>query len=135
MARTSKSTAAPEASAPAHTPPPEATSGSTTLTGRLCADPVLRRTATGIPVTNLRVAVNTPDGEATFHDVVVWRRQAEVVARYMRKGRLVEVTGTAQSKDWTDKNGTVRQSDEIVAYRVQFLNARTTAPVDEIEPA
>src|SRR5208282_2403946 len=58
-----------------------------TIVGRLCTDPVLRHTKSGKPVTTIRVAVNAPDGEATFHSVVVWDRSAEVICEYLLKGR------------------------------------------------
>jgi single-strand DNA-binding protein len=136
MSRTkSAATPAPEASAPAPAPAPEATDDSrTTLVGRLCADPVLRHTKSGFPVTTLRLAVQGTE-PTEFIDAVVWRRQAEVVAQYMRKGRLVEVSGTTHSKEWTAKDGTVRQSDEIVASRVQFISSQRPAQGAETELA
>ncbi len=133
MSRTkSAATPAPEAPA-AEAPVPEATDDSrTTLVGRLTADPVLRHTKTGLPVTNLRLAVQGTE-PTQFIDAVVWRRQAEVVAQYMRKGRLVEVTGTVRSKEWTAPDGTVRQSDEIVASSVHFISSQRPAQVAETE--
>lgn len=128
MSRTkSAAIAAPEA-----TPAPEASPETTpddqvTLTGRLTADPVLRHTASGIAVTNLRIAVNHPDAEATFHSVVVWKRTAEVVSQYLKKGRLVEVTGRPRERSWTDPDGNERTSVEINASRVQFLSSQRTA--------
>jgi single-stranded DNA-binding protein len=83
--RKSTATAVPEAVSPAEAPE----ESRITLLGRLCADPQLRHTkATGKPVTTIRVAVNHEDADATFHSVVVWGRTAEVVCRYLRKGRL-----------------------------------------------
>jgi single-strand DNA-binding protein len=123
MARTKS--AAP--TAPEGTPAPQAAPEPTddkpvTLTGRLTADPILRRTKTGIAVTNLRVAVNHDDGTATFHSVVAWKRTAEVVAQFMKKGRLVEVTGHERTRTWTGEDGAQRTGVEINAYRVQFLS-------------
>jgi single-strand DNA-binding protein len=94
MSRTNAaSTTAPE-STPTAQPAPESTDTEPiTFIGRLTADPVLRRTQTGIAVANFRLAVNHGDGTATFHSVVAWKRTAEAVARYMKKGRLVEVSG------------------------------------------
>jgi single-strand DNA-binding protein len=123
------------AEVPAETAAPEAKVEDTVLTGRLCADPQLRHTATsGKPVTTIRLAVN--DGpEATFHSVVVWGRQAEVVCRYLKKGRLVEVTGRPQERTYQAEDGEHRVT-EIVAYQVQFLPGRATAqPEDESERA
>ncbi|HLI60777.1 MAG TPA: single-stranded DNA-binding protein [Solirubrobacteraceae bacterium] len=123
--RKSTTAAAPEASAPAPVSATDQPADSrTTLRGRLCADPVLRHTSSGRAVTNLRLAVNHPDGAATFHDVVVWGRTAEVVCQYLKKGRLVEVEGRPQERSWTAQDGTERRTEEISAYRVQFIAGR-----------
>jgi single-strand DNA-binding protein len=117
----SKSTtkaAAPEATAATD----QAEENRVTLVGRLCADPVLRRTKSGKAVTTIRIAVNVPEGEATFHSVVVWNRTAEVVCEYLRKGRPVEVVGRAQERSYEAADGTQRTVIEISAYRVQFLS-------------
>ena len=134
MSRTkSPATPAPEA-IPAPEASPENTSDDqVTITGRLTADPVLRHTASGIAVTNLRIAVNHPDGETTFHSVVSWKRTAEVVSQYLKKGRLVEVIGRPQERSWTDKDGNERTSVEINAFRVQFVRSQPTTPLSETE--
>ncbi len=96
---------------------------SVTLRGRVCFDPVLRHTASDIPITNLRLAIQ--DTEPTqFITCVVWRRQAEVVTQFLRKGRLVEVTGLHRTREWTDQDGNARQAEEIIARRVEFLSSR-----------
>jgi single-strand DNA-binding protein len=127
MARTKSATTASTPAAEASAPASSETQDQVTLTGRLCADPILRRTASGIAVTNLRIAVNHPDGEATFHTAVAWKRTAEVVAQFMKKGRLVEVTGLPQERTWTGKDGNQRTSTEINAFRVEFLSRQRTA--------
>jgi single-strand DNA-binding protein len=125
---TTKQTA-PEAS--------EAESKQVTLVGRLCADPVLRHTKSGKPVTTVRIAVNPPEGEASFHSVVVWNRSAEVLCEYLRKGRAVEVTGRERQRTYQASDGTERTVTEISAYRVRFLSrtelaAATAAPEQEV---
>ena len=114
-------TPAAEAPAPADTP--------VVLTGRLCADPKLGQTKTGIPVTTLRLAVNVPDRDTTFHDVIVFRRTAEVVCRYLKKGRLVEVRSNSapHERTWVGRDGQERSTSEVVAYRVDFLSSRPQA--------
>lgn len=120
---------------PAETPQAE----QVTITGRLCFDPVLRHTGTGRAVTNLRLAVNPPEGgEASFHSAVVWGRVAETVAKYKRKGHLVEITGTPRTRPWTGKDSQKHESEEINAYRVQFIRrdqAAAPAPAAELEVA
>jgi len=92
-----------------------------TIAGRLCADPVLRLTKSGRAVTTIRLAVNHPDADPSFHSVVAWGRTAEVVCQYLRKGRSVEVTGRMQERSFEAADGTERSVTEIVAFRVQFL--------------
>ena len=71
------------------------------LVGRLTRDPELRTTPNGIATTQITVAMNRPvsangERQSDFINVVVWRRQAENVAKYCTKGSLVGVTGRIQ---------------------------------------
>ncbi|MBQ7645988.1 MAG: single-stranded DNA-binding protein, partial [Clostridia bacterium] len=73
------------------------------LIGNMVADPELKQTANGIPVTSFRVAVNrkfTRQGEqpqTDFFDVVCWRQQAEFVCKYFPKGKQILIIGSMQS--------------------------------------
>jgi hypothetical protein len=87
------------------------------------------------PVTNLRIAVNHPDRETEFHTVVAWKRTAEVVAQFLRKGRLVEVSGFSRERTWTDKDGNERTSTEITAFSVQFLSRQRSPPAADTAAA
>ena len=100
----------------------------TTLIGRLCADPVLRQTKSGKAVSTIRLAVNPPEGDATFHSVVLWERTAEAVCKYLSKGRAVEVVGRVQERNYEAQDGTKRSVEEIVAWRVRFLSSRDLKP-------
>ncbi len=115
--------------------PDQSAQNPVTLRGRLCFDPVLRRTASDIPVTNLRLAIQ--DTEPTqYITCVVWRRQAEVVTEFLRKGRLVEVTGFPRTREWTDQDGNTRQAEEIIARRVEFISSRRVSrPATEEKPS
>ncbi len=68
-----------------------------------------------------------------FHDVVCWGRTAEVVCQYLKKGRLIEVTGCEQERTYTARDGSERTVEEIVAFRVQFLSGRDANLVVEKE--
>lgn len=99
--------------------------------GRLCADPELRYTQSGIPVCSIRIATERDfltDGErqTDFLDVVAWRSTAEFISRYFTKGRMVVVTGHLQSRNWTDRNGGKRVSVEIVADNAYFGDSKPT---------
>ena len=75
------------------------------LVGRLTRDPELRYTPNGVAVANFTVAVNRTfinqqgEREADFINCVVWRRQAENVANYLKKGSLVGVDGRIQTSN------------------------------------
>ena len=100
------------------------------LIGRLTADPNLRYTQNGTPVTTFTLAVDKPfadkDGKrgADFIDIVAWRKLAEIVANNLEKGRLVAVEGRLQIRSYDDQNGVRRKAAEIVADQVKFLDYR-----------
>lgn len=98
-----------------------------TLIGRLTRDPEMRYTTSGKAVTNFRLAVDrgwtSPSGEkeTDFIDIVVWDKQAELVANYLKKGRLTAVDGRLQIRQY-EHEGQKRQAAEVVANRVIFLD-------------
>jgi single-strand DNA-binding protein len=98
------------------------------LIGRLTRDPELRYTQTGKAVATLRLAVDrgttNPQGEreTDFIDVVVWDKQAETVANYLQKGRLVAVQGRLQIRNYETQEGQRREKAEVVANSVRFLD-------------
>lgn len=98
------------------------------LIGRLTKDPELRYTPGGKAVATLRLAVdrgtNNAQGEkeTDFIDVVVWEKQAENVANYLQKGRLVAVTGRLQIRQYETQEGQKREKAEVVAGNVRFLD-------------
>tara|TARA_B100000941_G_C28298698_1_gene445347 strand:+ start:118 stop:615 length:498 start_codon:yes stop_codon:yes gene_type:complete len=100
------------------------------ILGRLGQDPELRYTANQTPVVSLNLATSeyrpaTANGEkqehTEWHRVIVWGRQAENCAKYLKKGRAVFVEGRLQTRSWDDKNGQKRYTTEISASNVQFL--------------
>ncbi|MCK5763688.1 MAG: single-stranded DNA-binding protein [Clostridiales bacterium] len=95
------------------------------LIGRLTKDPELRFVAgSGKAVANFSIAVNrefSKEKKADFFRVVVWGKQAESVANYLKKGRLVAVRGSLQTSTYEDKNNVTRYVTDIVADRVEFL--------------
>jgi len=99
------------------------------LIGRLTRDPELRHTPSGKPMASFTLAVDRPftnqqgEREADFIDVVVWRRLAETVAEYTRKGSLVAVQGRLQIRSY-EHDGQRRRAAEVVANEVRFLDRR-----------
>ena len=99
------------------------------LVGRLTRDPELRTTPNGIATTQITVAMNRPvaangERQSDFINVVVWRRQAENVAKYCTKGSLVGITGRIQSRSYDAQDGTKRYVTEVVADNVTFLGSK-----------
>lgn len=100
------------------------------LVGRLTRDPELRYTPSGVAVANFTLAVNRPftnqqgERDADFINCVVWRRPAENLANYMKKGNMVGVDGRIQTRTYEDQDGKTVYVTEIVADNVHFLESR-----------
>lgn len=102
------------------------------LMGRLCADPELRTTQSGIAVCRFRIAVNRQyskgnEQKADFIQVVVWRQSAEFVSRYFKKGSMIIVVGCLQNADYTDSSGVKHYAMEVQAENVSFGESRKAA--------
>ncbi len=99
------------------------------LMGRLTADPELRHTNSGIPVATFSLAVDRrfKSGEerlTDFINIVAWRQTAEFVSKYFRKGQLVAVEGSIQTRRYQDKEGNNRTAFEVVANNVHFAESK-----------
>lgn len=101
------------------------------LMGRLVRDPELRRTGSGVAVTNFSLAVDRDFGksesgekETDFIDCVAWRQTGEFVSKYFTKGRMAVVSGRLQVRSWTDKDGNKRRTAEVVADNVYFGDSK-----------
>ncbi|MEN0922115.1 single-stranded DNA-binding protein [Listeria monocytogenes] len=100
------------------------------LVGRLTKDPELRYTPAGVAVTTFTLAVNrtftNQDGEreADFINCVVWRKPAENVANFLKKGSLAGVDGRVQTRNYEGNDGKRVYVTEIVAESVQFLEPK-----------
>ena len=109
------------------------------LTGRLTADPELKTTQSGLSVTSFSIAVDRrfrsgEERQTDFINIVAWRQQAEFVAKYFKKGNLIQ--GSIQTRKYTDKNGNNRTAFEVVADNIQFVESkRDSAPAGNSEPA
>lgn len=101
-----------------------------TITGRMTADPELKKTNSDISVIGFSIACERnykkSDGEkeTDFFNVVAWRSTSEFVGKYFRKGALITVDGHLQSRRYTDKEGNNRVAIEIVADSVYFGNSK-----------
>lgn len=104
------------------------------LCGRLTADPELKQTQNGIAVVSFSLAVNrrftkSADGQANsqadFINCVAWRNTAEFISRYFKKGNSLCVTGSIQTRNWTDNNGQKRYATEVVIEEAMFVDSRS----------
>ena len=103
------------------------------ITGNLTQDPELRHTGGGMPVCELRVAVNSRRKDQSgnwvdkpnFFNVVVFGAQGENCSTYLSKGRPVAIEGRLDWREWEAKDGSgKRQAVQIIANTVQFLGSR-----------
>ena len=104
------------------------------IMGRLCADPELKQTQSGIATCRIRVAVNrqfvdkqTGERQADFINVTCWRQSAEFVSKYFHKGSMIIVEGSLRNNDWTDQNGVKHYSMEVFAESIQFGESKQSA--------
>jgi len=105
------------------------------LIGRLGRDPEIRHTTSGSAVANFSVATDErwTDAEGNrqtrteWHNIVAWRKLAEICGQYLRKGRLVFIEGRIQTREWDDRDGNKRRTTEIVASNMQMLGGRGQA--------
>ena len=103
------------------------------LVGRLTGDPELRYTPNGVAVATFRLAVNRTftnqqgERETDFINCVVWRKAAENVANYLKKGSLAGVDGRIQTRNYDGQDGKRIYVTEVLAESVQFLEPRNSS--------
>lgn len=101
------------------------------LIGNLTRDPELRYIPQGAAVCSFGLATNrqwtTPDGETRedveFHNIVAWRKLAEICAQILSKGRKVYLSGRLQTRDWTGDDGVKRYRTEVVIDEMIALDS------------
>ena len=102
------------------------------LIGHLGKDPELRYTQSGRAVASFTLATNerwtTQDGQkqesTTWHNIVAWGKQAEVIKEYLGKGRQIYIEGRIANRSYDDKEGNKRYVSEVVVQNFQFLGSR-----------
>ena len=107
--------------------------------GNAGADPEMRYTPSGAPVTNFPIATNrvfTTQGgerqeETEWFRVVAWASLAEQVNQFVTKGKKIYVEGRLKSSPYMDRNGQPRSGNEIIASRVLFLDRMGAGEGDE----
>ena len=100
------------------------------IMGRLTDNPELRTTTSAVAVTSFTVAVERPyqkdpdNRQVDFLNVVAWRNTAEFVTKYFKKGQMIAVQGSIQTRNYEDKQGNKRTAVEIVADNVSFCGPK-----------
>ncbi len=103
------------------------------LIGNLGKDPELSYTASGIAVAKFSIATNErwkdQDGNVQerveWHNIIVWRKLAEICGQYLKKGSKVYLEGKLQTRSWDDKNtGVKRYTTEVIADDLIMLDSK-----------
>jgi single-strand DNA-binding protein len=113
------------------------------LIGRLGKDPNDRMTGGGTRVSNFSLATNQFRSDATgitqktteWHQIVAYGKTAEQCNQFLKKGRLVCVEGSLQSRSWEKPPGEKHYTTEVIAARVTFLDAKTSGHPNRDEAA
>ena len=111
--------------------------------GNLGKDPELRHLPNGDAVCNFSLATTESwkdkDGnkqdKTEWHNIVIFRKLAEIAGEYLKKGRPVYIEGRLQTRKWQDKEGKDRYTTEIVADQMQMLGSRDEAKEVSKAPA
>jgi len=102
------------------------------LIGRLGRDPELKYTPSGTPVAKFSLATDEVFKDQTgeqqrrteWHNIVAWKRLAEICGEYLTKGKQVYIEGSIRSRQYQDKEGNKRTAYEIIARQMQMLGAK-----------
>ena len=103
------------------------------LIGNLGKDPELRYTSSGVAVATFSVATNeswkdqdgNPQERTEWHNIVAWRKLAEICGEWLKKGKKIYVEGRIQTRSYDDKNtGAKKYITEIVADNIIMLDGR-----------
>lgn len=97
------------------------------LTGRCVQDPELKTTPNGVSVCSFDIAVDSGYGDnrkTNFIKIVAWRGSAEFVAKHFKKGNMIGIEGSIQTRKYQDKNGNNRVAFEVVVNNAQFVESK-----------
>ena len=108
------------------------------LIGNVGQDPQVKYLEQNVCVAQVRLATTergytlqngtqVPD-RTEWHNCIFWRKQAEVVEKYVRKGDKLYVEGKIQTRDWTDRQGVARKSIDIVVDNMELLSPKQAGP-------
>ena len=122
------------------------------IIGNLTRDPEVKSTPSGTSVTTFSVATNLiwtdqsgqKQEKVEFHNIVAWRKLAEICGQYLKKGSKVYIEGRLQTRDWMGQDGVKRYRTEIIAENMIMLDRAGAssspmggdmAPIPEEQPS
>jgi single-strand DNA-binding protein len=113
------------------------------LMGNLGRDPEVRFMPNGDAVCNFSIATTDSwkdkagekQEKTEWHNIVMYRRLAEIAGEYLKKGRPVYLEGRLQTRKWQTKEGQDRYTTEIIADSMQMLGGRDGAPTQDSQPS
>ncbi len=102
------------------------------IIGNVTRDPEIKTTPQGQTVANFAVATNLTwtdqsgqkQEKAEFHNIVAWRKLAEIMGQYLKKGSKVYIEGRIQTRSWEDQNNVKRYRTEIIADNMIMLGGK-----------
>jgi single-strand DNA-binding protein len=111
------------------------------LIGRLGKDPEVRYMTSGEAVANVSLATSEQwkdkagekQDRTEWHNLVFYKRLAEVVGEYLAKGSLIYVEGKIQSRKWQDKEGKDRYTTEIVCHEMRMLGGKSGERTEHVD--
>ncbi len=114
-----------------------------TLIGNLTQDPKLKITPNGTAVVNFTIATNrqwkdsngNENDEATFTRCVAWAKLAEIIGKYLFKGKKVHIAGRLSNRSWDDDQGIKHYMTEVVVSDMIMLDGKRGATEQEAEEA
>lgn len=112
------------------------------LVGRLGKDPDVRKMSNGESVTNVTLATSETWKDKTgvkqekteWHNLVFYRRLAEIAGEYLKKGSQIYVEGKLQTRKWQTKEGQDRYTTEVIVNEMQMLGSKGTDHSKQISP-
>jgi single-strand DNA-binding protein len=112
------------------------------LVGNVGQDPTIRTFKSGemggqfsLATTETYIKNGEKVSNTEWHTIVVWRKLAEIVEKYVRKGNMLYVEGKLKTRKWTDKNGVERYSTDIVADTIRMLGSKNTETSEKSKQA
>ncbi len=108
------------------------------LMGRFTRDPELRSTPQGVSTCAFSIAVDRnfvrpgEERKADFINCVAWRQTAEFISKYFRKGSMVALEGSIQTRSWDDTDGKKRYATEVIVNQVYFAESKRDSQPDAI---